>query len=429
MKNLWDPEAVAQFEENTLQLRVYTSRLLGQNSDLVLHGGGNTSVKIQQTNLFGEAEDILYVKGSGCDLATIDEDGFTPLLLKTLRKLAALENISDVEMIRQQQMAKSNPDAPNPSVEALLHAIIPFNWIDHTHADAVVTLTNTPEGNELIRKIYGERLLLIPYVMPGFKLFRKVFEMTTKIDWSQFEGMILLNHGIFSFGDTACESYERMIDLVSLAEDYLAKNSTLTNTATTESVPGKAELLKLAYIRRKVSAIRGTASLAQLNFSTEARTFAKLTNVKEIATRGPITSDHLIRTKPVPAIIDPENPQKSLDEFSSAYKAYFKRYTNGEQKCSDSAPRWAVWPGHGTISFGADLTESGIVSDIAEHTVKAIQLAENLTAEGYSVGWQPVSEKHLFEAEYWELQQAKLKSENVNQGVQKKFRSFRVKSQ
>ncbi|MED5483485.1 MAG: bifunctional aldolase/short-chain dehydrogenase [SAR324 cluster bacterium] len=427
MKNLWDPEAVAQFEENTLQLRVYTSRLLGQNSDLVLHGGGNTSVKIQQTNLFGEAEDILYVKGSGCDLATIDEDGFTPLLLKTLRKLAALENISDVEMIRQQQMAKSNPDAPNPSVEALLHAIIPFNWIDHTHADAVVTLTNTPEGNELIRKIYGERLLLIPYVMPGFKLSRKVFEMTTKIDWTQFEGMILLNHGIFSFGDTALESYTRMIDLVSLAEDFLAKNSTLTNTATTESVPGKAELLKLACIRRKVSAIRGTGSLAQLNFSKEARTFAKLTNVKEIATRGPITSDHLIRTKSVPAIIDPENPQRSLDEFSSAYKAYFERHTNGEQKCLDSAPRWAVWPGHGTISFGANLTESGIVSDIAEHTVKAIQLAENLTSEGSSGRWQPVSEKHLFEAEYWVLQQAKLKSENVNHGVQKTISEFQGK--
>ena len=427
MKNLWDPEAVAQFEENTLQLRVYTSRLLGQNSDLVLHGGGNTSVKIQQTNLFGEAEDILYVKGSGCDLATIDEDGFTPLLLKTLRKLAALENISDVEMIRQQQMAKSNPDAPNPSVEALLHAIIPFNWIDHTHADAVVTLTNTPEGNELIRKIYGERLLLIPYVMPGFKLSRIVFEMTKKIDWTQFEGMILLNHGIFSFGDTALESYTRMIDLVSLAEDFLAKNSTLTNTAATESVPGKAELLKLACIRRKVSAIRGTGSLAQLNFSTEARTFAKLTNVKEIATRGPITSDHLIRTKSVPAIIDPENPQRSLDEFSSAYKAYFERHTNGEQKCLDSAPRWAVWPGHGTISFGANLTESGIVSDIAEHTVKAIQLAENLTAEGFSGGWQPVSEKHLFEAEYWVLQQAKLKSENVNQGEQKTISEFQGK--
>jgi rhamnose utilization protein RhaD (predicted bifunctional aldolase and dehydrogenase)/NAD(P)-dependent dehydrogenase (short-subunit alcohol dehydrogenase family) len=427
MKNLWDPEAAANFEENTLQLRVYTSRLLGQNSDLVLHGGGNTSVKIQQTNLFGEAEDILCVKGSGNNLSTIDEHGFTPLRLKTLRKLAALENISDAEMIRQQQMAKSNPDAANPSVEALLHAIIPFTWIDHTHADAVVTLTNTPEGTELIRKIYGERLLLIPYVLPGFKLARKVFEMTKNVDWTQVEGMILLNHGIFSFGDSARESYTRMIDLVSLAEDFLATNSSVANTTVPDSVPGKEELLKLAGIRRKVSEIRGSASLAQLNFSSEARTFAKLTNVNEIASRGPITSDHLIRTKPVPAIIDRENPQQSLDNFSAAYKAYFERHTNGEQKILDSAPCWAVWPRHGTISFGANLTESAIVSDIAVHTVKAIQLAENLTAEGSSAGWQPVSEKHLFEAEYWELQQAKLKSENVKRGAQKIIPEFQGK--
>jgi NAD(P)-dependent dehydrogenase (short-subunit alcohol dehydrogenase family)/ribulose-5-phosphate 4-epimerase/fuculose-1-phosphate aldolase len=263
--------------------------------------------------------------------------------------------------------------------------------------------------------------------MPGFKLARKVFEMTKNVDWTQVEGMILLNHGIFSFGDSARESYTRMIDLVSLAEDFLATNSSVANTTVPDSVPGKEELLKLAGIRRKVSEIRGSASLAQLNFSSEARTFAKLTNVNEIASRGPITSDHLIRTKPVPAIIDRENPQQSLDNFSAAYKAYFERHTNGEQKILDSAPCWAVWPRHGTISFGANLTESAIVSDIAVHTVKAIQLAENLTAEGSSAGWQPVSEKHLFEAEYWELQQAKLKSENVKRGAQKIIPEFQGK--
>ena len=353
MKNLWDPKEASQFEENTLQMRVYSSRLLGQNSDLVLHGGGNTSVKVREINVFGEEEDILYVKGSGNNLATIEAHGFTPLRLKTLLKLAELENISDAEMVRQQQMAMTNPDASNPSVEALLHAIIPFAWIDHTHADAVVTLTNTPAGNELMRKVYGERLLLIPYVMPGFKLTRKVLEITKNVDWTQFEGMILLNHGIFTFGNTARESYGRMIDLVSLAENYLEKHSTLANTVAPDSVPvemegnaeeetvapdsvpGKEELFKLARIRRKVSEIRGSAMLAQLNFSTEARTFAKLSNLKEIATRGPITSDHLIRTKPVPAIIDPENLEQNLDDFAAEYKAYFERHTNGQQKCLD----------------------------------------------------------------------------------------------
>ena len=433
MKNLWDPKEAAQFEENTLQMRVYSSRLLGQNSDLVLHGGGNTSVKVREINFFGEEEDILYVKGSGINLATIEENDFVPLQLKTLRKLVELENISDTEMLRQQQMAVTDPNAPSPSVEALLHTIIPFTWIDHTHADAVVTLTNTPEGEKLIREVFGERLLIIPYVMPGFQLARKVFEITEVMDWDQFEGMVLLNHGIFTFGENARESYGRMIDIVSLAENYLAKNTMLPETLiktkihdtvavkkengriTPDSNLGNDNLLELARIRHKVSEIRGTAMLALLNQNPEARKFANMPNIKEIATRGPITSDHLIRTKPVPAILDPENMEQSIDDFASGYEAYFKRHTNGKQICLDCAPRWAVWPGHGTVSFGTNFTESGIVADIAEHTVNAIQKAESLMAKNFSGGWKPVSEKHLFEAEYWEQQQAKLKPRDAVQ--------------
>ena len=172
MKNLWNTNAVAQIEENSLQMRVFSSQLLGQNPDLVLHGGGNTSVKLLETNLFGEEEEILYVKGSGWNLATIEAEGFSALRLNTMLKLAKLVKISDVEMVRQQRMAMTDPDAPSPSVEALLHAIIPLPWIDHTHADALVTLTNNPKGEELIRELYGERLLVISYVKPGFKLAR-----------------------------------------------------------------------------------------------------------------------------------------------------------------------------------------------------------------------------------------------------------------
>ena len=424
MKNLWDPKEASQFVENSLQMRVYSSRLLGNNSDLVLHGGGNTSVKFQETNLFGEVEEILYVKGSGYNLATIEKNGFTPLRLKTLRKLAEVENLSDAEMVRQQQMAMTNPDAPSPSVEALLHAVIPFKWIDHTHADAVVTITNTPSGKELIQEIYGERLFIIPYVMPGFKLVHKVNELARNVDWNKYEGMVLLNHGIFSFAESVLESYTRMIDLVSLAEKYLEKNSTISSTLTQDSVLGEAvftehpTLQTLARIRRKVSEIRGSAMLAQLNYGPEARSFSNLPNVKEIATRGPITSDHLIRTKPVPAVLDPENMEKSLENFASGYKAYFDRQTNGQQTCLDCAPRWGVWPGKGTVAFGRNITESGIISDIVEHTVKAIQHAEAIG------GWKPVTEEHLFEAEYWVLQQAKLKPRNDVRGVKNDTQEF-----
>ena len=413
MKNLWNSDAAAQIEENSLQMRVFSSQLLGQNPDLVLHGGGNTSVKLLETNLFGEEEEILYVKGSGWNLATIEAEGFSALRLNTMLKLAKLVKISDVEMVRQQRMAMTDPDAPSPSVEALLHSIIPFHWIDHTHADALVTLTNNPKGEELIRELYGERLLVISYVKPGFELARKVIEITKNIDWNQYEGMVLLNHGIFSFGKTARESYGRMIDLVTLAENTLEKNASIqvpVKAASMEILP-KEVIQMLASIRRKVSEIYGAAMLAQFNNSPEARSFASLPNANEIASRGPITSDHLIRTKPVPVILDLKNPEQSLEDYASAYKAYFERYTNGKQICLDCAPRWAVWPesgrsdAKGTIAFGRNLSESGIVADIVKHTVKAIQQGEKIG------GWSPVSEEHLFEAEYWELQQAKLTTE------------------
>ena len=410
MKNLWNSDAAAQIEENSLQMRVFSSQLLGQNPDLVLHGGGNTSVKLLETNLFGEEEEILYVKGSGWNLATIEAEGFSALRLNTMLKLAKLVKISDVEMARQQRMAMADPEDPSPSVEALLHAIIPFPWIDHTHADALVTLTNNPKGEELIRELYGERLLVISYVKPGFELARKVIEITKNIDWNQYEGMVLLNHGIFSFGKTARESYGRMIDLVTLAENTLEKNASIqvpVKAASKEILPQEV-IQMLASIRRKVSEIYGSAMLAQFNNSPEARSFASLPNAKEIASRGPITSDHLIRTKPAPVILDLKNPEQSLEDYASAYKAYFERYTNGKQICLDCAPRWAVWPesgrsdAKGTIAFGRNLSESEIVTDIVQHTVKAIQQGEKIG------GWRPVSEEHLFEAEYWELQQAKL---------------------
>ena len=353
-----------------------------------------------------------------------------------------MKNISDLELIRQQRLAMTNPDNPRPSVETLLHAIIPFVWVDHTHADAVVTITNTPFGEDLISNLYGDRILVIPYYKPGFKLARNVFKVTKNLDWNKFEGMVLLNHGIFTFGNSARESYERMIDLVSKAEKFLKNNTSLptceSNDLSQENNFEKREffeshdLLKLASIRKKVSLIGGIAMVANLNFSREALNFANLPNVKEISNRGPITSDHLIRTKPFPAVLDTKNFELSLENFSLEYEAYFERQTKGLNSNEipsrlDSAPRWAIWPGKGTVSFGKNLTELGIVKDIAEHTVKAIQKAENLNAKGYSGGWQPISEKHLFEAEYWELQQAKLESRNISQYCKNDFLEFEGK--
>ena len=413
MKNLWDHKIASRLEEDPLQLRVYSSQLLGLDSDLVLHGGGNTSVKINETNIFQEEEEILFVKGSGRNLATIDKEDFTPLRLSHMKKLVELVNISDTILVREQQLAMTNPEAPHPSVEALLHAIIPFRWIDHTHADAVVTLTNTPKGEKLIQDIYGERFLIIPYVMPGFKLARMVYETTHKVDWLKYEGMILLNHGIISFGNEAHESYKRMINAVAMAEKYLNKYSSMpkNNFKKTGPVLKQETLEKLALIRKKVSTIRGKASLARLNNNQESLFFCSLPNVKKISTCGPITSDHLIRTKPSPVYIKNKYVEKSIEDFASKYEIYFDRHTDGKQRRLDSSPRWGIWPENGIVSFGKNSDETKIISDIAMHTVKAIQKAENMNSINYR-GWKTMSEYHIFEAEYWELQQAKLKTES-----------------
>ena len=173
IKNLWSDKEASQFKDD-LALRVYTSRLLGQNSSLVLHGGGNTSVKITETNIVGEQEDVLYVKGSGWDLISIEKAGFSPVRMKHMLKLAKLDKLSDPQMVNELKTQLTNSSAPAPSVETILHAILPFKYVDHTHADAVVTITNTKNGKDKIKQIYGDKVVIVPYVMPGFDLAKDV---------------------------------------------------------------------------------------------------------------------------------------------------------------------------------------------------------------------------------------------------------------
>ncbi|MBE9140479.1 bifunctional aldolase/short-chain dehydrogenase [Nodosilinea sp. LEGE 07088] len=397
MKSRWDESVAQTLNGDLLKLRVYSSRLLGQESDLVLHGGGNTSVKATVKNFFGDDEAVLYVKGSGWDLSTIAAPGFAPVRLEVLQRLAALEQLTDSEMVTQQRAAMLDPNAPNPSVEAILHAIIPYAFVDHTHADAVVTLTNTPTGAEQIGQVYGDSVLLIPYVMPGFILARKIRALTQGIDWSQYKGMVLMNHGIFTFADDAHTAYETMIELVSLAEASLAQH----NAVSFATAAPQADWLTLAKIRQQVSRVKGAPMLAQLDQRPEAVGFSNLPNVAAIATRGPITPDHVIRTKAIPVVVD-RDPEAAVNAFAENYRQYFERHTDGQLTQLDAAPRWAVWPGYGTLSFDRSIKATAIITDIIEHTRRAIQIGEALG------GWQALGEKDLFEMEYWELEQAKL---------------------
>ncbi len=403
MQSLWNEKTAASFAENPLEMRVYSSRLLGREPSLVLHGGGNTSVKTEVADLFGEHKPILYVKGSGWDLATIEAPGFAPVCLETLKRMAELPVLSDPDMVRAQRAAMSDPYAPNPSVEAILHAIIPSRFVDHTHADAVVTLTNSPNGEARVRDLYGERVLIVPYTMPGFVLAKVIHELTRDVDWSQLDGMVLMNHGVFSFADDARTSYERMIALVTMAENALEKEGAcIANTEPKPAAEGTAVLRQLADIRRAVSHARGMPGIVRWDASPEAVGFANLPNVGEIATRGPLTPDHVIRTKRVPMILDTE-PDAAVSAFGDDYRAYFSRNASADLTCLDPSPRWMVWPGQGALAFGTSVKEAGIIADIVAHTLRAIQRAECLG------GWQALPEKDIFEVEYWDLEQAKLR--------------------
>ncbi|RMH51048.1 MAG: bifunctional aldolase/short-chain dehydrogenase [Zetaproteobacteria bacterium] len=396
MINRWDAARAAALADDPLALRVYSSRLLGAEPSLVLHGGGNTSVKTTEHDLFGDPVETLWVKGSGWDLATIEKAGFAPVRLKTLQRMAELPELSDRAMVRHQRAAMLDPTAPNPSVEAILHAIIPYRFVDHTHADAVVTICHTPDGEAALRELYGGRMLLLPYVMPGFDLARQVFAVSRELDWGGIEGIILFQHGIFTFADDAEASYRRMIDAVSTAEQWLGARTTARAIATQPT--GRPDPLALAAIRKQVADLRGTGTIALCNTTT--RPFADRPDVAQITARGPLTPDHIIRTKRTPVVLQGD-AAAAITAYAEDYRDYFARHHRGETMLNP-APCWAVWPGVGTIAFGGSPQEATIVDDIVRHTVVAIDRAEQLG------GWQALGEAELFAVEYWELEQAKL---------------------
>ena len=415
MKSLWDDQKAAALANDPLALRVYSSRLLGGDPALVLHGGGNTSVKATVKNFFGDAEDVLYVKGSGWDLGTIEAPGFAPVRLNVPLRLANMATLSDTDMVKNLRGAMLDPNAPTPSVETILHAIIPFKFVDHTHADAVVTVMNTADGEERIRQLYGPNMLIVPYVMPGFVLARTVYQLTREVDWGKLDGIMLMNHGVFTFDDDAKRSYERHLELVTQAEAYLAQHAPLQPAAPAER---QENLLDLARLRRAVAKARGGAVVAQLNASGDAVAFANLPQIADVATRGLLTPDHVLRTKRIPVVIT-EDVEQAVNQYGAAYGTYFERnahiYADQKLTLLDPAPRWAVWPGQGTVAFGRTLGEASIISEINQHTMHAIQQAEALG------GWQVLNEAEIFEVEYWELEQAKARSSSVAPALQGKI--------
>lgn len=399
MKSILDSREIAACTSD-IEQRVYTSRLLGRDKTLVLHGGGNTSVKASQMNAFGEDEDILFVKGSGWDLEKIEEGGFSPVRLDHLRRLAQLKTLPDPAMVNELVTHMTRASAPVPSVEAILHAILPYKYVDHTHADAVVTVTNSFNGEARIREIYGDSVVVIPYVMPGFDLARVCAEEFARQAGPRTIGMVLLNHGIFSFGETSKESYERMIDLVGRAEEYLKRNKAWDIEWNTAGATAANAGLDLAHLRKEISAVAGFPVVVARHADAQSLSFARRDDVATIAQQGPATPDHVIRTKRLPML------GRDVATYAEAYRAYFVAHepmAKERKTMLDPAPRLVLDPQLGMCAVGRSAKDAAIVAEIYSHTMEIISRA---TALG---GYRALPARDIFDVEYWDLEQAKLK--------------------
>ncbi|MCI5148206.1 MAG: bifunctional aldolase/short-chain dehydrogenase [Candidatus Electrothrix sp. MAN1_4] len=398
MQSLWN-EQEAGACKNELELRVYSSHLLGRDPSLVLHGGGNTSVKIQEKNVVGQKEEILYIKGSGWDLETIEPEGFAPVRLQPMIQLAALDTLTDPQMVNELKTQLTRADAPSPSVETILHAALPFRYVDHTHADAVVTITNTADGRKRIEEIYGDQVVVIPYVMPGFDLARDVARLFAEQAGPQTRGMILMNHGVFSFADSAQESYERMILLVDMAEQYLKSHNAWDLGGLPKKKDTQINRLEIAELRQAVSEKAGRPMLVHVTKSDQGWNFVQHDDVERISQQGPVTPDHVIRTKAVPLL------GRDVEDYAHQYSTYFSTHEPAAQERKimlDPAPRVILDQEFGLCCIGKSAKEVAIVYDIYEHTMECILRAEKLG------GWQTLPSKDLFDMEYWDLEQAKL---------------------
>lgn len=430
MDSLWnDTEAAELVEKYALQgvpkalaLRTYSARLLGANPKLVLHGGGNTSVKMRMKDVLGEEINVLCVKGSGWDLATIEPAGHPAVRMGPLYGLRQLERLSDEDMVNALRSNLLDNTAPTPSVEALLHAYVPATYIDHTHSLAAIVIADQPDSEALCRQLYGDRVTWVPYVMPGFELSQvvaKAFELHPEA-----QGMFLSKHGLFTFGDTARESYERMIEFVTLAENFIDSRR-LGYLAETPLMPAEppANLAGMAAIAPHLRAAfatfaKGTTTphwIFDLRAGEQALEFARGLGLTEIAQRGVATPDHVIRMKGRPLVLPApqldnlsdwkERVLSKMAAFIDGYHAYFERNNErlgGVKKELDPLPRVVVIPYVGVIGVGKTASEAAVNADVIESWMEVVSDA---TACG---NYEPIGEADEFDMEYWSLEQAKL---------------------
>ncbi len=426
--NRWDDKEAKKFVDAAgiepadceLALRVYSSRIIGMDSNLVLHGGGNTSCKLKRRDIFGNEIEVLHVKGSGWDLGTIKAQGLPGVRLKPLLELRRLAALSDEDMVNFQRANLLESTSPNPSVETLLHAFLPHKYVDHTHASAMLALADLPNAQEVVKEIFGESLVCVPFIMPGFELAKVAAQVYE--DNPHVEGLLLIKHGHFAFGDSARLSYERLIKHTNMVEDWLKKTSGFVpKQATGHSLQISKQAADILALLRGIigdanAAFTGNRDMAmpvlELRNGDNVKEFFARSDLAVLSRRGVATPDHVIRTKHYPLYLTADilakgrqGIKKALDDFIAEYKEYFAENNarcGGEKTMLMPTPNLVWIAGIGIVGIAANAKAAAIASDLAAQNITVMSNGQDCG------GFFPLEEKKLFDMEYWSLEQAKL---------------------
>ena len=422
MKNNWSNSEAKKYikkykklgHSEDMALRVYTTRLLGRNPELVLHGGGNTSVKSTYKDIDGKKYDVLCVKGSGWDMAEIEPAGLPAVKLDPLLSLKSKKYLSDEEMVAFQKKNLINTGSPNPSVETFLHAFLPFKFVDHTHSDAIMNVTNRPNGIKFCNKIFGKKVSIVPYVMPGYGLAQKINEVYSKNP--EINCLILLNHGIFTFANDAKESYDLMIRYVSDAEKAIKKLKKKKIKQIKKFIPKFTADQVAPILRGLLSEKKDQKFILNFRKNNNLDYFINGRDIERYSYEGTATPDHVIRVKPFPLVIKTKS-NSTIDDFKKlaiqSFENYRKKYINyfdtnkkksKEKKIMlDTSPRVILVQNLGLFSVGNSLSAAKIAGDLTETNARVITSVEETSKYKF------LPKKDLFDVEYWSLEQAKIK--------------------
>jgi len=414
LRNLWKDADTAGMDD--LDLLVYQSRLIGADTALVVWGGGNTSIKVDQADFRGRETPAMLIKGSGSDMKTIERKHFPSLRLDDVLPLFDEESMSDEEMVAYLSKCMLDPSAPRPSIETLLHAFLPYKSVAHSHADAIVALTNNENAQRTIQLVYGDDMAVIEYIRPGFHLSKKVGQAVRGNP--RIKGVVLVNHGLFTWGDTAKEAYDRHADLVDLAEEHYNANA----ARSAKGLGGTAQKPLETARRHQVAAaiaptMRGLASqrnrvVLRYDDASDVMGFLSTERGKALSGIGPATPDHLIQTKQKPLWVDVSDPEdvpsllqalhQGMERYAEEYAQWYSQHTTGEEPMLDPYPRVVLVPGVGMWTTGRDSRAALITGDIYHHTIDVVTKA--LSAGAYT----SLSARDAFEAEYWPMELYKL---------------------